>query len=186
MLGGVGDGYLLASLSGAITNNLNGLRSNVFVVEPDAEVLTNTMMIHDYTGIDGPIECKNYLWFVGADWEQQLREALTTDLFLPDPAGVLNLSLRREHISQRVSDILTQRRQPNGQLVRDIETYYDSLGKEHLVELFGDSPPRPPRVLVLTSRFTTVLQYSARDVANAFEQIGWQTRYLIEPSSYTV
>jgi hypothetical protein len=40
----------------------------------------------------------------------------------------------------------------------------------------------PPRVLIVTTRFSTVLQYSARDTEQAFRQIGWDTRLLIEPS----
>lgn len=39
----------------------------------------------------------------------------------------------------------------------------------------------PLRVLGITSRFTTVLQYSVRDAMAAFEQLGCQTRTLIEP-----
>src|SRR5207247_108876 len=38
--------------------------------------------------------------------------------------------------------------------------------------------------LLLTSRFTTVLQHSTRDAADALARLGWETRVLIEPSSH--
>ena len=37
-------------------------------------------------------------------------------------------------------------------------------------------------MLLLTTRFSTVLQYSTRDTAEAFERIGWDARVVIEPS----
>jgi len=48
-------------------------------------------------------------------------------------------------------------------------------------------PDGPPlRVLGVTSRFTTVLQYSMRDSLAAFEQLGCQTRTLIEPNATSI
>jgi hypothetical protein len=38
--------------------------------------------------------------------------------------------------------------------------------------------------LIITSRFTTVLQYSARDCVDALGQLGWDARLLIEPSEH--
>ena len=37
-----------------------------------------------------------------------------------------------------------------------------------------------PRVMLVTSRFTTVLQYAARDAAAAFEKLGCETLTVIE------
>ncbi len=49
------------------------------------------------------------------------------------------------------------------------------------------SPDGPPlRVLGITSRFTTVLQYSLRDAMAAFEEVGCQARTLIEPNATSI
>src|SRR5262249_28729444 len=37
--------------------------------------------------------------------------------------------------------------------------------------------------MLITTRFSTVLQYSARDTADAFEQLGWDSLVIIEPTS---
>ncbi len=39
-------------------------------------------------------------------------------------------------------------------------------------------------MLLLTTRFSTVLQHSTRDLAAAFEQLGWSVRVPIEPSDW--
>jgi hypothetical protein len=39
-------------------------------------------------------------------------------------------------------------------------------------------------VLLLTTRLSTVLQYSTRDTAAAFERLGWNARVLIEPTPH--
>ena len=44
----------------------------------------------------------------------------------------------------------------------------------------------PLRVLCVTSRFTTFLKYSTRDVAATLERQGMATRLLIEPKDYAV
>ena len=48
----------------------------------------------------------------------------------------------------------------------------------------GENPPRKPRVLVMTTRFSTVLQYSAADTADAFGKLGWDVHFLIEPTAW--
>jgi hypothetical protein len=47
----------------------------------------------------------------------------------------------------------------------------------------GEDPPRPPRALVITTRFSTVLQFSSADTADAFRKLGWDVKLLIEPST---
>ncbi|MFZ5774269.1 MAG: glycosyltransferase family protein [Thermodesulfobacteriota bacterium] len=42
------------------------------------------------------------------------------------------------------------------------------------------NPQRPLRVMLITSRFTTFLQYSTRDIARGFEEIGWEAMVVQE------
>ncbi len=55
-------------------------------------------------------------------------------------------------------------------------------GRRFQAALAGRQPPL--RVLGLTSRFTTVLQYSMRDALRAFEAAGCRTLLLIEPADH--
>jgi hypothetical protein len=65
-----------------------------------------------------------------------------------------------------------------------VDAYYAELAREELAALLGPRPPRQPRVLLMTTRFSTVLQYSTRDAADAFESLGWEARILIEPTNH--
>jgi hypothetical protein len=65
-----------------------------------------------------------------------------------------------------------------------IERYYAAKGARDFAARFDTARPGRPRVLLLTTRFSTVLQYSTRDTAAAFERLGWEARVVIEPSPH--
>lgn len=50
---------------------------------------------------------------------------------------------------------------------------------------FANADRQPLRILGVTSRFTTFLQYSMRDILQTFAALGHETRLLIEPDDYT-
>ncbi len=184
LLSGVGDGYVLNRIAQEVDEDVTGLYPTVYVVEPDPEVLLHSMMIHDFTGPDGPIQREHYRWFVGPQWETQLHEALLTDQYLPTPSEVVTQSLRGDQIKQHLTQITRTRQATHSQARQQVMAYYQSVTPQQLVSLLGPDPPRPPRVLVLTSRFTTVLQHASRDAMDAFKQMGWETKLVIEPTAY--
>ncbi|MCB2186154.1 MAG: glycosyltransferase [Deltaproteobacteria bacterium] len=51
----------------------------------------------------------------------------------------------------------------------------------HLVAACEDERGGPPRLLLLTSRFTAFAQHSVRDCEMAAQNLGWETRLLTEP-----
>ncbi len=181
---GVGDGYILRALSADFAQIGGDFLPTVYVIEPDPEVAVHAMMIHDYTGAFGPIRCANFRWYIGSQWEQQFRQAMLADLFLPDPSATICLSLRGQEVMARIKSILGDRQAAGAQLARRVDAHYVTLKRQSLLELLGPTPPRRPRILVVTCRFTTVLQYSASDVSAAFEQLGWHSRLMIEPSAH--
>ena len=42
----------------------------VLLFEPDVEILRACLMIHDFTGKQGPIAQERFYWFVGPHWQQ--------------------------------------------------------------------------------------------------------------------
>mgnify|MGYP001564790592 FL=1 len=58
--------------------------------------------------------------------------------------------------------------------------YYDALDVTHWPNGYG----RSPRVMFITSKFTTVLQFVTKNVSDAFERMGWETKILIEEAPY--
>ncbi|HET6247103.1 MAG TPA: hypothetical protein VFE47_05330 [Tepidisphaeraceae bacterium] len=183
-LGGIGDGYLLHQLAQKPPALYLDTEQSVFVLEPNAHIVLTAMMIHDYTGPMGPIEQARFQWFIGAGWERQFRAAIMGDLMLPCPHVTIALGLESDAI-QKVVDGTIARLQAGDEQYREIiENYYASLKPAELTAVFGENPPRKPRVLFLTTRFSTVLQFSTRDTVAAFQEAGWETDTLIEPTLY--
>jgi len=181
---GLGDAYLVAALAQNPPDLALGRQQPIFIIEPDPRLVLTALMLHDFTGPNGPIEQARFQWFVGADWDAVLLKTLNDDLFLPFPEINVRLGAGAVAIEAKLKDVLQKILLEDGRLNSVNRKYYESLTAADYAAVFSDHPPRPPRVLLITSRFTTVLQYSTADAAEAFAQLGWQTRTVIEPSPY--
>ena len=181
---GIGDGYLFHEIAAKAPALFLGMQQAVFLLEPDPHILLTALMIHDYTGATGPIEQERFYWFLGAAWAEELRELLDRDPALPIPHASLTLSMDWQSIQTKLTALIAR----GGETLRrqrdQIDAYYNALSMDALRALFGDAPPRRPRVLLLTTRFSTVLQYATFDAASAFQQADWETHVLIEPSPH--
>jgi hypothetical protein len=180
---GMGDGYLVHALAADETERFQGMQQPVFVLEPDPHVALHCLMIHDYTGPHGPIEQERFRWFVGPAWADELEWRGAADPFMGLPSYVVGLGLESGAMRERLTAMSSAIVARDAEIRERLEQEYSTLGEGELAALFGTNPPRRPRVLLLTTRFSTVLQYSTRDTAEAFGRIGWDTRVLIEPTA---
>jgi hypothetical protein len=154
----------------------------VFVIEPDPRVMLHCLMLHDYTGAAGPIEQRRFSWFVGSRWEQELEEAVLDDLMLGCPQIGVGLGLQSDAVHSKLQGLVSELVRRDGQAKERVERYYAGRSARDAATALAPGASRRPRVLLLTTRFSTVLQYSTRDTAAAFEALGWEARVLIEPS----
>jgi hypothetical protein len=177
---GLGDGYLLKILAEDPPRLFMDMEQALFVIEPRPQVLFHALMIHDYTGLAGPIAAERFRWFVGADRSRQLADASEAEPGIGLPAVTVQQGLDGASVAAEVQSIMAAVNARDDADRRAIEAHYAGVTPGALVELFGPTPPRRPRVLLLTTRFSTVLQYSTRDSAAAFERLGWEARVLIE------
>ena len=179
---GVGDGYLLHALSRDTTPLFLTTQQPVFAIEPDPRVLFHCLMLHDYTGPAGPIQQPRFYWFAGARWEQDLEQTVLADLMLGCPQLGVGLGLQSEAIQAKLQALVSELVRRDGDTKERVTTYYDTRTAFDIAEPFGPGSAQRPRVLLVTTRFSTVLQYSTRDTAAAFEALGWEARVLMEPS----
>ncbi len=180
----IGDGYLLDCLAHHPPDLPLGQQQAVFIFEPDAELVLTCLMIHDYTGQHGPVEQMRFQWLVGQPWDRQLQQLILEDLYMPLPAIFIEHDIAGRDVSSCIQSLTVQRNSLEQKLQNQIKAYYEALICDDPASLFTDAAPRKPRVLLLTSRFSTVLQYSTQDAADGFERIGWKSRVMIEPSAY--
>ena len=179
---GLADGYLLSHLARRPPPLNLQQQQAVHLIEPDAELVRSVLMIHDYTAPDGPIAQARFGWYIGDDWAEQFARALLDDPFLPPPATIVHQSTQAQQIQAGMEVIRERYEAQDNERQSQVEEYYEQLDRDELTVIFGDNPPRPPRALMVTTRFSTVLQHVAGDTAEAFEQHGWETQTLIEPA----
>jgi hypothetical protein len=179
---GMGDGYLVNALAADETPRFMGMEQPVFVLEPDPHVALHCLMIHNYTGPRGPIEQERFRWFIGPNWAAELERLAADDPFTGLPLYVIGQGLAGGAMRERLDAMNAAVVERDAGIRERVEDYYRTLPVDGLAAPFDANPPRRPRVLLLTTRFSTVLQYSTRDTAEAFERIGWDARVLIEPS----
>lgn len=184
LLSQIGDGLLLQWL--AQRHELVSLsphwHRSVYIVDPDTASVLHTLMIRDFSGENGPIESARFHWFIGPEWVSQIRSAFLDDPYLTLPSIAIRNGLHVDTVAKGMAEVQADVVSQEADLAELNTRYYNSLSRTTLASLFSSTPPRPPRVLLLTSRFTTVLQYSTRDIADAMENLGWETQILIEPT----
>lgn len=181
---GVGDGYLAQLLAQRPPKLFMDKQQAVLLIEPEPHVLLQCLMIHDFTGAAGPIEQSRFQWFVGPDWAELLQRFLLADAYFPCPTVTVGQGFDTQRIQSTLGSIVQRLVDRDAEQVAEIDRHYASLAPAALVPLFECRGERAPRVLLLTTRFSTVLQYSTRDTAAAFERLGWETRVIIEPSPH--
>ena len=124
--------------------------------------------------------------FVGADAVDALDALLTAEANLPLPVLYLNQSATAlgETMTRRLGAVAERvtrwRLSETDACAQRIEQRYRDRDAAYWAERF-----RPPgRILAVTSRYTTVLQHSARDTLHALEKMGYETHMLIEEKDH--
>lgn len=181
---GSADGYLLTALARHPLALPFGRQQCVYLLEPNPGNLLLAMMIHDLSGANGPIRQDRIQWFVGGDCMSAFRKALRNDAFLPFPQINLASSPDGPRLAEQLTDVLKEILEHDKNLEQKLSRRYPEFPVERLLEMTSENPPRAPRALLLTTRFSTVLQYSTADTQAGLEELGWEAKVVIEPSSH--
>lgn len=179
---GMGDGHLLQALAQNPPALFMDMQQAVFVFESEPQIVLHALMIHDFGGDDGPIAAARFRWFVGPNWLADLNDAVERNPALGVPGVTLQQGPHATELQAGAQAALQRIIDRDAAARREAEAYYATLTPGVLADVFGDRPSRAPRVLLLTTRFSTVLQFSTRDTADAFRALGWDAQVLIEPS----
>ena len=170
---GAGDGYVMAQLAAVKVNRFLGMEQALFLLEPEARILLLCLMIHDFTGPSGPIEQDRVRWFVGPNWSGDLADALEADPYLGLPGVSIAQGPRGAEARSALQSLTARVLENDKQIAQELANYYHLLGPSELADILAGKARRRPRVMLLTTRFSTVLQYSMRDAARGFEEAGW-------------
>lgn len=179
---GAGDGYLLQYLAQQ-PDGLLGMQQAVYLIEPDPRLVCAMLHVLDHGGSGGAIAQGRFQWFVGEQWALRLAERFDREADLPRPASWIQSPPHGAEAAEAMRGVLKEDKHRQQQVSERLgaraadPARYDA---ERLAELFEGRGDRAPRALLLTSRFTTVLQYATQDTAAALEELGWETRMVKE------
>ncbi len=173
---GVSLGALLRKICDLTCGAFLNYNHPVFVIEPDLKKFVAWMHGADQSEL---LAHSHMEWFIGPDAVAKLNRHLRENDPVVLPQLVLNQSddigLTAE-IQNDVVAIQAARDDELKELTDRLEAHYRSASLSEQAQRL-----KPPgRVLALTSRFTTMLQYSTRDALDALDHMGYETRLLIE------
>ncbi|MBF0286106.1 MAG: glycosyltransferase family 1 protein, partial [Magnetococcales bacterium] len=152
----------------------------IFLVEPELEGFVLLLHLHD---LGAELGSGRLFCFVGEGaltaWEAFWREERARP-----PLAMLAVP-GREAVGEAFLVALTRVQRENHLLRQSLQGEVDRAYAARTVEArrgMGNHPGAL-RVMILSSRFTTYLQYSARDLREGFAALGAETRLLMEPDA---
>lgn len=184
---GAADGYLLTALARHPVALSLGRQECVHLFEPNPGNLLLCLMIHNLSGMTGPIRQSRFHWWIGSDCISQFRKALLSDdleqMTIPFPTVNATSPPAGDMLAQQADQVLLEVIEKDRGRKVQIATRAARMTLDRLIDATSESPSRKPRITFITTRFSTVLQYSTQDTAAAFRELGWETQVLIEPAA---
>jgi hypothetical protein len=183
---GVGMGWWLKPLFDMTCNTFLTYSCALHLVETNIRALALVLHLHDWHDV---LQSKRFYLFAGDKAWQQWQATMLDhpDLGMPQPpiesprwpgqapseaAGVLNTVGQQR--SNRVKELRAT-----------AEALYAPRDEAYWARRYQSADDADPlRVMCVTSRFTTFLQYSIRDTVQALNELGCQTRLLIEQDDH--
>lgn len=159
-----------------------GHRPPVYLLAADIERLWAVMHVLDWREM---LADERFPIYVGPDAVAQLRDELIGRPGLPTPAACVRIDqqLWQEDLDVLLKTVIEARGRRLAELISRVKELYPPLSPRAWGERLN---VKPLRVLGITSRYTTFLQYSMRDWLAAFEQLGHETKLVIEAADHEV
>ncbi|HRX86824.1 MAG TPA: glycosyltransferase [Phycisphaerae bacterium] len=152
----------------------------VYVIEPSPARLAAWLHVDNHARL---LDDPRLMLFAGADAAQQFEDRLRRDPRLPVPQMFVDLAESPDvagAVRAACERVTAQRMQSLAALNR-------TLAERNRPRTLADwaerlAPPGP--ILAVTSRYTTVLQYTTRDALAALRKLGYETHLLIEKADH--
>lgn len=152
----------------------------LYFLAPDLEKLWVVLHLHNWRDLltDG-----RTLLFGGADCVAQAQAHMANNLHLPIPKLSVTVDPATWANGSSIDSVTTFALQAATNRLRQTSLRLDAAYSGYnALDAMSDTS-RPLRIMGITSRFTTFLQYSMRDWLEAFEQLGHDTLLVIEPQN---
>ncbi|MBF0143677.1 MAG: glycosyltransferase family 1 protein [Magnetococcales bacterium] len=156
----------------------------LYAVETESEDFVKLLHLRDLGDI---ITSGRIRFFVGGDafarFEEFLDLCVDSETDRPLPVRFVNSHDRpegiapfQEAVNRRIEELNARSRG----LLATLNHYYDTEWESDLLGFFRGLGSRKPRILGLTTRFSSFLQFCVRDLLEGFAELGCETCCLIE------
>jgi hypothetical protein len=164
---------------------LPGHRPPLFFLIREIERLWMMLHIHDWRKL---LADERVRLFVGSDALAQVRRSLLSNRLVPWPRLSVQVDQALWNGKPTLDEILAEaKRSADAEFhscLAELGKRYDGATPQSIGAVLSSG--RELKILGITSRFTTFLQYSMRDWLAGFEQLGHKTRLIIEDRDHEV
>lgn len=174
---GLGTGEFVRAFEQQDLGFINGQMACLWVVDPCP---LSVRRAFESCNLVDAIRSKRIQWVLGSAWAEVFARAIAPPCWLPAPVMAIFPGETQQDIMAEILAIYDVHKKAIDLVDASNRAYYDALDITRWPSGYG----RPPRVMFITSKFTTVLQYVTKDVSEAFERMGWGTKILIEGAPY--
>jgi len=185
---GLGQGHYLRRVHEATRDTFLGYSCALFIVERDPVAFAVALHVQDWQKVFADPRVRV---FVGEDCLDRLRALLAGDVDLPLPRACVQMPRWSPELDPRpievISAVAEESARRDARRLDELAERYAPRDVRYWARRFSealDGSGPPLRILSAVSNHTTFLQYSMRDAHAAFQQLGCQTRLLMEPSDH--
>lgn len=173
----------------ATRDTLHGASPLIYVVEPSLVAVAAALHLNAWEEL---LTDERVVWCVGDDAHRAFEREIAARADAPQPGSIVASPLWQTETTGRTQEIVrtaearnksraAEARSSAEAAYRDCDTAW--WAERYRSALSGRGEPL--RVMAVTSRYTTVLQYSTRDAMEAFSELGCRTLTLIEPDLHS-
>jgi hypothetical protein len=178
---GAGYGWLLVRVLESTQRTFLNFSTAVYMVEPDLVSACILMNLHDLRPWRGRLRM-----FVGPDALQQFEDGLTGNSHWALPVTMISERIQPRpalDLQAPVLAVAEKRKRRDEELAAKIHSHYENITLPEWADRFESSSNGKKRLKILgiTSRFTTVLQYSMDELAAAIRAAGHEFILCKEP-----
>ncbi len=181
---GIGFGWLFLEIFRTTTNTYNGYAPALYVLEPDPLALAMVLHLHDLQEV---LRHPRTRWFVGADALQAFKGAVRERAGWSVPEQFVRCQLRERPplpLEETIQALRALRQQSRQATLAEVDAVYRDKTPAFWAKRFAEAAPL--KILAITSRYTTVLQYAVEELRCAAGELGHEMRVAIEPDDQSL
>lgn len=157
------------------------MKQPIYVLEEYGDIFLLILRLFNLSEI---INSGRVFWFLGENYKEKFKKHFLENFRFITPKFIFCSFPYNDEDIKEIKNVLKEVENEKASIyernVLDINCYYSALSIDDWKKIYSNNRDRPLRVYLITSIFTTVLQYCTKDLADAFRELGCETKIWIE------